>query len=101
MVPTDTAASELAQAQCTRDVSCGRGASDAEHGNLAGCLRHLRRDLALELDPATTCAGGIDRPKLDRCLAAVREEGCGVPGPDEIRSVVACRGSELCPRVTP
>jgi hypothetical protein len=95
-VPTDTAASELAQARCTRDLSC-----EGDRGSLADCVRHLRRDLALELDPATTCANGIDRVKLDHCVATVREEVCGAAGANELRSVVACRGSELCPRVTP
>lgn len=97
-VPTESAVSELAQAQCTNDVRCGRG-TGGEHGNLAECVRHRRRDLGLELDPATSCAGGVDRVRLHQCLAAVRAEECGIGGADHVTSAVACRGSELCPRL--
>lgn len=98
-VSTDDAVPELAQAECMRQLECPRGTSDAEYATLPECAKHLRRDLALELDPATTCAAGIDRGSLDRCLVAIRAEECGPSG--QMSSAVACRVSELCPHVMP
>ena len=96
---TETAVPELADAECKRQLECERGTSGAEYRTLSECVKHLRRDLALELDPASTCAGGIDRERLERCLATVRGRECGAASSDQAASAVACRGSELCPRV--
>lgn len=94
---TEAAVPELADVECKRQLECERGTSGAEYRTFSECVKHVRRELALELDPASTCAAGIDRDRLEHCLATVRARECGAR--DEAASAVACRGSELCPRV--
>jgi hypothetical protein len=95
---TDDAIERLVRARCTRETACSRAAPERVVTTPEVCERNLRAALAVELDPATACPLGVDAAKLSSCLSAVENEDCANPA-ETISRLLACRESELCPRV--
>jgi hypothetical protein len=97
LVPNDVAIERLVQARCVHENACSNVGLERTYVTQEGCLRKVRTAAAVELDPGTTCPLGMERNKLEACVAAAAAESCSDPVATLAR-VEACRGSELCPR---
>ena len=85
----------LAAARCDREQSCNNvGVPHAKYASRGACLAAMRGDMAPDLN-GYDCPGGIDQAGLDRCMAAIHDEGCGHPL-DTLSRFDRCRTSSLC-----
>lgn len=85
----------LAVARCDREQSCNNvGEAHAKYASRDACLAEMRGSLAPELN-GYDCPGGIDQGALDRCMAAIHDEGCGRPI-DTLSRFDRCRAGNLC-----
>jgi hypothetical protein len=86
---------QLAIARCDHEQSCNNvGVPHAKYATRSACLASMRSDMKPDLN-SYDCPGGIDQRGLDRCLAAINDEGCGRPL-DTLSRFDRCRASNLC-----
>ncbi len=85
----------LAAARCDREVACNNvGGHHAKYASIDACLDDMRGSMGPELN-GYDCPGGIDQGALDRCMDAIRDEGCGRPL-DTLSRIDRCHTGNLC-----
>jgi hypothetical protein len=98
IIPTDPVDSNsidlIASGRCDREEKCAGIGEGRTFSSRRSCVIHLREDALSELT-AGTCPGGVDRPRLDACLAGIQDEPCDVVT-ERLSLVPACRRSSLC-----
>jgi Family of unknown function (DUF6184) len=84
----------LATARCDREQTCNNVGAGQKYVSRENCMDQMRGSLANDLN-AYECPRGIDEERLDRCMAAIRNEECGHPL-DTIGRMDKCRTGSLC-----
>ena len=84
----------IAGEQCDRAVRCENVGEGKKYASRQQCVADLQHegDNALR---GKECAGGIDHPRLDRCVADIRADRCGNVA-DHLTRLAACRTGALC-----
>jgi hypothetical protein len=79
----------------TNAVSCNNvGGAHTKYGSIDACLDDIRVNMSRELN-GYDCPGGIDQGALDRCMDAIRAEGCDRPL-DTLSRFDKCSTANLC-----
>jgi hypothetical protein len=94
LLPNETAIHVLSGERCRHEAACERVGPGRAWAKESDCR------VAAELDERTSigldeCPFGVEPGGLNRCIAAVRGQSCGVPMLT-LASVVGCRRTELC-----
>jgi hypothetical protein len=84
----------LASVRCDRELSCGNVGRSSDYSSRDDCLvqklDHVRRTYR-----AAQCPGGIDKDKLDTCVATIRTTRCEADI-GEPEYLTPCGASVLC-----
>jgi membrane protease subunit (stomatin/prohibitin family) len=91
---SDQAVNELSAARCEREQACNNVGGGAKYASMDVCMNQMRGSLANELN-AYNCPRGIDQSRIERCMAAIRNEECGHPL-DMVTRIDKCRTGALC-----
>jgi Family of unknown function (DUF6184) len=89
-----SAADEIAQVRCAREIGCGNVGAGKEYESERACLTSVQSEWREDLN-ARECPGGINRKELNECLQEIRNSDCKNPI-DALGSIVACRTSDIC-----
>lgn len=89
-----SAAQEIAQARCAREMKCNNIGQGREYASEQVCLTRIQAEWREDLN-ARECPGGINRDELNECLQEIRNNNCDNPI-DSLGSFVACRQSDIC-----
>jgi hypothetical protein len=71
----DDAVQQIATARCERAAECNN-LVNGPYGNRRECIAAYRQDPNLGMANATMCTEGIDKAKLDKCVAVLRAQTC-------------------------
>lgn len=93
-VNTAAAVDRLVAARCARELTCGNVGPDKGIVSTDVCVGDTRKDVQAGYG-ASECPGGMDAPKLDACLDAVRREPCD-RSVTPLSNLRECRLSEMC-----
>src|SRR5687767_14876156 len=75
VVASSTAVQQIADARCSREVTCNNIGEDKRYSSTAACRERLRADTRDDLNP-NDCPGGVVAKELDACIAAIKTEKC-------------------------
>jgi len=89
-----SAARNIADARCDREVKCNNVGADKKYASDAACEDQIRADWANDLN-AYDCPGGVVDKELEECLNAIRNEDCNSPF-DTLGRVSECMASQIC-----
>jgi Family of unknown function (DUF6184) len=96
-VPKTTAAAAvagIAAAQCDRQVRCNNVGPNETYKTRGECISKMQSDKSEGIN-AKSCPGGINEANLNRCLEALRNEGCGSPV-GSLERLEACKTDGMC-----
>ena len=80
--------------RCDRQARCNNIGPNEKYKSRAECVSKMQSDDGKSIN-ADECPGGINEGNLNRCLKALREEGCGSPI-GALERLESCKTDSIC-----
>ena len=88
------AVASIALTRCDRQVRCNNVGPNEKYKTRAECVSKMQSDDSKSIN-TNACPGGIDEGNLNRCLKALRDEGCGSPI-GALERLESCKTDSIC-----
>src|SRR5258708_25439282 len=84
----------IAAAECDRQVRCNKIGPNETYKTRGECVSKTEHDKTEGINPKA-CPHGINEANLNRCIQAIRNEGCGSPT-GALERLEACKTDGMC-----
>ena len=88
------AVASIALTRCDRQARCNNIGPNETYKTRVECVSKMQSDDGKSIN-ASACPGGINEGNLNRCLQALREEGCGSPI-GALERLESCKTDSIC-----
>jgi hypothetical protein len=86
------AVASLAAEQCNREVRCNNVGKNKSYKTRAECVSKVEHEKSKGIN-AKACPQGVNEGNLNRCIQAIRNQGCG---PISLEYGEACKTDGIC-----
>ncbi|MGA3122965.1 MAG: DUF6184 family natural product biosynthesis lipoprotein [Polyangiaceae bacterium] len=85
----------LSSARCDREQDCNNIGDGKKYASRQVCTDQFHGSIANDLN-SYKCPGGLDPAAVQRCLAAIGNEECGVHPLESLTRIDDCRSGAMC-----